>query len=482
MVSVVLWTLRHHDFTRRIRWSVLGVTFGLGTYLILLGAGYSWDDVANKIVIAVTILLFVNLALQFIDWMFWRYLSSRRRRVPLPRLLVDLFNAIVLLTAALAILNGMFQVDLNALLVTSTVASAVIGLALQDTLGNLIAGLALQMDRPFDVGDWIHTQGQEGEVVQMNWRTISLRTIDDNAIILSNANIVRNDVINYSRPTPVLRMHVKIGMSYGEPPSKVKQVFLQTVRQVDGVLQDPSPDVLITDYADSSIVYDIRYWIKDYAHSPEIRDAIFSRAWYAIARAGMSVPFPIRDLNVRQISENYEMRIQEKLRDQVFTHLRPLPVFSPLTDEQIAVLSHRAKLHQFTQGEYIVRQGDSGDSLFVIKSGRVRVDVEHVDGRTVTVATRGPAEFFGEMSLFTGASRSASVIAEMETEVVTVCKDDLARAIESDFGRLAAMAQVIESRMQEANQKITAAVEVADRPDTVREDTLLKRIQTFFGL
>lgn len=171
------------------------------------------------------IFLATNVVLQTLDLLLWSNLVGRKRGIQVPRLLIDVFNVTVLAGVLLLILYRIFDVNLTALVVTSTVVSAVIGLSLQDTLGNIVAGLALQLDRPFAIGDWANINGQEGEIMRMNWRTITLRTIDNNHIVVSNANSARHDIVNYSRPTVVQRMHAQVGLSCTYPPGDVKKVL-----------------------------------------------------------------------------------------------------------------------------------------------------------------------------------------------------------------------------------------------------------------
>jgi len=481
-VAVLLWLLRRFAFAQRIRLSLMGVVIGLGVYWVLQGANYSSDDPAVKIVIVLIALLATNAVLQLIDAMLWRYLLGRQRNIVIPRLLVDLFNAIALIAVALVLLNRVFDVDLNAVLVTSTVASAVIGLAVQDTLGNVISGLALQLDRPFQVGNWIRVNDQEGEIIQMNWRTVTLQSIDHHLIVIANSNMARNDIVNYSRPSTQQRLRVSIGLSYTDPPGEVRRVLLRAVGQAEGVCAEPPPEVLIREYGESAIAYDAHYWVDDYARHQHVRDAVLTRIWYALQREGMSIPFPIRDVNVRQIPEDYALQTQEHRRQQVFIQLRPLAVFAPLSDEQIELLARKASSHRYTAGEYLVRQGEVGDSLFVIKSGRARVDVQGTNGHVTTVASRGPNDFFGEMSLLTGERRSASVIAETETEVIIVGKESIAEVLSEDLDRLEALSKAVEARLQESAAKIAASAGKQDDHSALPTTHLLTRIQNFLGI
>lgn len=481
-VSLVLWLLRTLTLVQRVRISVLGFALALGVYIVLLGAGASANALSVRFAQATAILLATNAVLQALDVLLWNNLVGRRRGLQIPRLLIDVFNVAVLAGVLLAILYRIFNVNLTALVVTSTVVSAVIGLSLQDTLGNIIAGLALQMDRPFSIGDWANISGIEGEVMRMNWRTITLRTIDNNHIVVSNANTARHDIVNYSRPTVVQRLSVQVGLSYTYPPGEVKRVLNEAVRQAEGVLTSPAPDVLLSEYADSAIVYKVRYWIDDYPRKQVIADAVLTRIWYAIRREGMSVPFPIRDVTVRQLGEDHEEIARADAVRECYAELRPLSIFASLTDEQIQILAERARTYLYTQGEVLVKQGDTGDSLFVIKCGVARVEAKDDLGRVTELARIPPGDFFGEMSLVTGERRSASVVAAEETEVVVVDKNALAEVLAGDFDSLEALSEIVEKRMEEsAARKAELAVQPIEKP-ALHGSSLTARIQSFLGI
>jgi small-conductance mechanosensitive channel/CRP-like cAMP-binding protein len=482
-VALILWLFRNYAPVRRVRASILLAAFMGGLYLVLRGSGIPDESSALKVVAAAGILSGANAVLQLFDLFLWDYLISRRRHVDVPRLLVDLFNFVALVAVALVVLSQVFGVkDLSALLVTSTVVSAVIGLSLQDLLGNVIAGIALQLERPFAVGDWVQVSEQEGQVVQMNWRTLTLRTRDNHNVFLPNANAARQDIVNYSRPTPLQMLHAEVGVAYRHAPGEVKAVLARAVAGAEGVRADPPPEILVKDYGEYAVHYDVRYWIADFARAPQIRDAVLTRLWYALRRAGMTIPFPIRDVNVRTLPEDHEARAQELLRREVFAALRPLSVFAPLSDPQIEQLGRGAALERYTAGEVLVRQGEPGDSLFVIKAGQVRVDVRNENGQVATVAALGPDDFFGEMSLLTGEPRSASVVAETEVEVVVVDKPDLAAVITADNRVPEALSVALEARLRSAAERAAAGpVAPADR-SPLQRIALLDRIRQFFGI
>lgn len=481
---LVLWLTRglNQTHARRVRAAGLPPLLALAAYLILVGLGYPADNLALRISLALAILLGANAVLQLFDWLFWEYGLGQRRHITIPRLVVDVFNFVVLAGVAILVLNRIFGVqDLSALLVTSTVLSAVVGLAVQDTLGNVVAGLALQVEHPVTVGDWVKVSGEEGQVVQMNWRTMTLRTRDQHVVLLPNGNVARDLIINFSRPTSLQRMHASVGVAYGHPPGQVKEVLAQAVASAAGVAGEPAPEALVHSYGDFAVQYDLLYWITDFARAPQIHDEVLTRLWYALHRHGLTIPFPARDVTVRMLADDHLAQARAQQQRDVFAELRRITLFRPLADPVIEQLARGAVLQRYTSGETLVRQGEAGDSLFVIKSGRVRVDVRGDGGANTTLNRLGPDDFFGELSLLTGEPRSASVIAETETEVVLVDKADLAPVIAADARLPEVITEVLAARQRQLADQLTAAGAKDIRPASPPA-ALLSRIRRFFGV
>jgi small-conductance mechanosensitive channel/CRP-like cAMP-binding protein len=482
-VALALRLLGRFTPVRRVQASALAGALAAGAYIILRGSGIPNEETVLRVVAALGLMLAANAFLLLFDLLLWDYALGKRRHMVVPRLLVDLFNFIVLLAVALLVLRQVFNVDLSALVVTSTVVSAVIGLALQDMLGNVVAGLALQLEQPFTVNDWVYVSDQEGQVVQMNWRTLTIRTRDNHNVIIPNANVAKQEIINYSRPTSLQRLHATVGIAYRHPPVLVKEALSRATSGAEGVAADPPPEILVKDYGEFAIHYDVRYWITDYARAQQIHDAVMTRIWYELRRAGLTIPFPARDVTVRMLGDDHDARAQEQLRREIFAELRPLAVFAPLSEAQIETLVRGADLQRYTAGETLVRQGDAGDSLFVIKSGKVRVDVRSESGQVTTVAALDSGDFFGETSLLTGEPRTASVIALAETEVVVVDKADFAEVLAADTGILEGLSMALESRMRNLAEQVAAAgadADLARQPP--QRAALLTRIRGFFGV
>ncbi|HYN40581.1 MAG TPA: cyclic nucleotide-binding domain-containing protein, partial [Thermoanaerobaculia bacterium] len=318
-----------------------------------------------------------------------------------------------------------------------------------------------------------------GEVVQMNWRTITLRSRDGHHVVLPNARVAREDIVNYSRPGPSVMLHATVDVAYAHAPAEVKAVLSSAIAGAEGVSATPPVEVLVSRFAESAVEYDLRFWTRDLANVPAVRDAALSRAWYALRRAGLAIPFPQREVALRHVPENRDEERLERRRVESFDALRIVETFRPLTDDQVSGLARHARLERYTAGEALVRQGEAGGSLFVVRTGDVRV--ERTDGgSTRELARIGPGSFFGEMSLLTGEPRSASVVALGEVEVVVVEKNAFSTLLHDDGHLARALSEALEERTRsQARVETPAASAVGPQAMT---DGLLDRIQRFFGL
>jgi len=244
-VGLILLIIRKHAPGSKLRLWVFLAGIAGATYLVMKMFGVPGESTFSKIALAATIMLSSNILLQILNLLFWDYLLKKQVDVHIPRLVIDIINFIVLAIVAVALLSGIFGVKLTAFLVTSTVLSAVIGLSLQDILGNLFAGLALQMERPYKLGEWIRVGENEGVVVQMNWRTLSIRTRSGDHVIIPNATVSKDIVTNYSRPDRNHMCRISVGMAYGHQPGMVKRIIISVLERVDGILNTPSPRVFL---------------------------------------------------------------------------------------------------------------------------------------------------------------------------------------------------------------------------------------------
>jgi small-conductance mechanosensitive channel len=331
----------------------------------------------------------------------------RADRVPdrYPAILQDFIVVGLLLLVATFVFH-------DKLLTTSAVSAVVIGFALQDTLGNAFAGLAIQTEKPFHVGDWIKVGDFEGRVAEVTWRATKLRTKAGNFVILPNNIVSKEAITNYSKPAAPTRIDVEVGASYLSSPNAVKGAILEALANSSRALKTPAPDVLLVRFDDSAVAYRVRFWIEDYERDEAARDQVRTSIYYSFARHGIEIPWPIQVQYEKVWPESDVAGLQD--RQQL---LAEVDLYAGLSDDQRREIASATKVRVFGDGEAIVRQGSAGHSMFVVASGRAVVMLEPGD-REVARIDRGG--YFGEMSLLTGEPRTATVVASGDTVVLEI--------------------------------------------------------------
>jgi small-conductance mechanosensitive channel/CRP-like cAMP-binding protein len=315
-----------------------------------------------------------------------------------------------------AIIIGLFAVVAtfvfdDKLLTTSAVGAAIVGFALQDTLGNAFAGLAIQSEKPFRVGAWIRVGEFEGRVTEVTWRATKLRTKAGNFVVVPNNIVAKEAITNYSEPLVPTRLEVEVGASYLSTPGDVKKAILEAIANVPRALKTPAPDALLHSFDGSAITYRARFWIDNYETDELARDEVRTAIFYAFARHGIEIPWPIEVGYEREWPEPDPATKQHQRE----TILAGVDLFERLTEEQRREIAAATSAQVFGNGEAIVRQGSDGESMFVVCSGKVEVVLEPDRRRIATIEAGG---YFGEMSLLTGDTRTATVLAVGDTTVL----------------------------------------------------------------
>lgn len=392
-----------------------------------------------------------------------------------PQIFRDLLQVTLFAFAGLATLaEG--GVDLSSLLATSALITAVVGLSLQETLGNTIAGLAMQAQPPFAVGDWIEIDGGRiGQVTSVGWRSITIWTNDDIEISVPNGLLAKGAVLNYSRPSPAVRRTIRVSAPYTEPPHHVEAVLLDAIVGVPGVLLTPPPQVFTSTFGDSGIEYQLRYFINEFRLRDPIDSLVRDRAWYAFRRENIKIPYPSRDVYVHTASdgrgsEDAEERVAERV-----AALSHVDFLADLPGDALRDLALGARRKPYAAGELILEQGESGDEFFVIRRGEVAVIV---GGHEVVRLPEGG--FFGEMSLMTGAPRSATIRAVTPCELVVVNKPSMQEVLQTYPVVVERITAVLARRTTSLQDAAARSGEPSGAP--IGQPALVRRIRDFFKL
>ena len=320
----------------------------------------------------------------------------------------------------------------------------VIGFALQDTLGNLFAGLAIQIEKPFRVGQWVRIADIDGQVSEITWRACKVRTKAGNFVIVPNKKLSDDIIVNYSEPALDTRIEVEVGVSYEVPPNDVKAAILTAIEDEPLIARSRDPEVLLVDFAASAITYRVRVWTTDFAADERLRDRIRSAIYYEFRRRGIEIPFPM------QVQINREEKpVSYSVGSAGGSTLRGVSIFSALDDETHAQLADTATSNLYDANDVIVRQGEAGASMFVVVRGEVVVTV---DPGAREVARIGPGGFFGEMSLLTGTPRTATVRTTKDSQLVEVTADVFRRIVLANPKALEQVATAVAARQVELDQ------------------------------
>ena len=359
------------------------------------------------------------------------------------------------------------------LLATSTVVSVIIGLALQDTLGNFFAGLAIHIEQPFYILDSIKIGSMIGRVEAVSWRTTTIRTNDNTTIIFPNSTVARESMEVY-RFNNLNRRILRVPAPYAVAPQTVIPLIRETVASIKNVASEMTPVVRIGDFADSSIVYEILYWTKDYMWVPDIDAQIRQHVWYIYRRSEIEIPFPTRHVLLEQRGSMLSREHNDY--DEV---IESVEIFAPLSADEKEVVARSAIRSVYAPGELILRRGDPGDSMFVIYRGRVEVRLPGRDGSMQHVAELNAGSFFGEMALLTGEPRNADVLAASEVETLEIRKGALQQLLDNNSDLAEALSRTITERQLRLDEYARA---MPDEERRVKAQTVLRRIQRFFGL
>ena len=221
-----------------------------------------------------------------------------------PPLLRGLAVALIAFVGMFILLTWSFPgLSLTPMFVTSGVVSIVMGLALQDLLSNLTAGIVMSVERPYQGGDWVRIGETEGEVVELAWRVTRVRTRENDYVLIPNNVISKVEVVNYHLPSPEHLVKIHVGVTYDTPPALAVKALTEAANNVEEVLRSPAAEAHFRDFSDSSLVYELRVWIDNYASLPAVESDVRKQIWYAFKRYGITIPFPQRDVNFRQVAE-----------------------------------------------------------------------------------------------------------------------------------------------------------------------------------
>jgi small-conductance mechanosensitive channel/CRP-like cAMP-binding protein len=399
------------------------------------------------------------------------------KRVKAPKFVGEILTAggyIAVLFSLLAHVG----LNVTGLITTSAVATAVVGLSLQDLLVNFVGGVVLELEQTFKVGDWIHTDNISGTVTGVRLRHTVIHTAENDTVLMPNSSLMRTPLTIVSRKH---RRLITFNLAYGCDPSRVIEAVGNALATspMKGVCAEPKPRCFIVEFYPQHVVFGVFAWLNEPAKEYLAVSAVLMRIHYSLARLGL----PLQSISTAVELSHAEQPDSSNDVAKRLGVLRSIPIFRSLPLDAAQRLAPLLKHAMFAPGEFVIRQGDEGDSMYVLITGTADVHIESESGVSEYVATLESGQFFGEMSLLTGEQRTANVIAMTASECLVVDKASLTQLFEWHPELAADISEVIAGRQT----ALAATRERLDgehkRVEAARNHRdLLQRIQHYFGI
>lgn len=389
------------------------------------------------VIFTVWFFIFFNV-FHFADTMFFEQYLRKYKNFEIPQLLRSLIKFLVTtFFLFLLVREAVPSLSLKSYLASLGVMSVIIGLALQSAFSDIFAGIVIAINAPVKVRDWVKIDNYEGEVVEINWYSTKIRSINHDHIIFPNGKLLQSPLTNYSRPLSRERVDIEIGVSYATRPAQMDAAVKEALVGVKYIDPKTPVEILLKDYGDFAITYIIRVFIEHKRYLANTRDHLYRNIYYVFARHGIEIPFPIRTVYMRP----------EPVPEQA----PPLPkfdFFSFLDDAAFARFAAIGTTLSFGKGEYLLRQGEEGKGIFVVINGNVEIAR---DG--VVLVSVGAGAVLGEMSLVKKDPVSADCTMQHEGRVYFVEKRRMFEYLKETPEFMEQLGDMIARRQIENSQK-----------------------------
>ena len=364
-------------------------------------------------------------------------------QIHVPNLFFQIARGVVILAIGYHIIDGVWEISLSGFGETVGLATAVIALALQDTLSNLVSGLLLLFAKPFRTGDWIEIDEKQGRVLEQNWWSVTIVT-SEWKLNIPNGVLSQASIINYGQGA--IWKSISTSFSYDDSPNEVILALNSLMEGIDAI--EDKDSAVVSAYEDDRITYEISYKVmpeKDDIVSAELK----SRLYYLTKRYGFTMPYPIKvqyAVNAQQGIPSRIPQLLENRQQEVLTYLRSLSYFSTLNDNDIEKLAQSVTFKAFGKGELIIQEGKEDEGFYIIFKGAGHAYFKDEKGERQIVDKLELNQAFGEMAIFPGEVSPVTAVADEDVEVVVIPADGIIQAIESNNKFASEILQYIEER------------------------------------
>ena len=411
--------------------------------------------------------------------LIWEGIFAQKNQSIVPSLIRNLFDALMYSLALILVIHFVFEKPATGVIAASSIITFILGISARDSLATVFSGIALSLNENIKKGDFISVNNQSGEIINMDWRTVTILTKTDNHVIVPNHVLANNVVTNFSRPKIQRALEISVLQSYEHSPQRVKDLLLKSALQSLLVLKNPVPQAYVSKYEQEGIRYTLVVYTTELLDM-KVYNEVLSIVWYAFYREGIDW-----DLDPStQIIPHLQLS-DGKTEDEIVKHVAILKnkgIFTTLNERELTALIGNAKKGIYGPPEQIVKQGDEGSSLFYIAEGALEVLIDQEDGTKLKVAELRAGDIFGEMALLTGQKRTATVVANTEVAVYEISKEIISPVIEHRREILNDMSLLLAKReVENYLKKLDHKDHERDRKLEEAESKFMQLIGQFFG-
>lgn len=415
---------------------------------------------------------------RIIDVVLWDGIK-RVRGHSVPGLLRDLVATIIWFCGFCGIIVFVFDKSITSILTASAVIMGVIGFTLNHFILDAFAGVVIGLQRPFKEGDWLQFDEAwgVGRVVEINWRAVRLVTPDEITFLVSNSQLIDNYLKIYSQPELFFRDEIRITLPYTLTTYQSQRILLGAANQVEVVAAIPRTSIVsIVDYTERGVLWRLLYWCPSPGQVPIIRFKVNQNIMRNLYYVGIQIPAPMRV--VQHLPPLPAIPEDEVDIDKM---LARIPLFSGLTNQELCYLSLHTKTRLFLAGHPVLRQGEPGDSLFILREGLLAVQITSKNDTELEVARISSGQFFGERSLLLGEVRSATVVPVVDSTVSEITKQTMAKLLHDRPEITTYLSEVLSERIANRDKMEAMSIASIEENHSITK-LLLNRIRAFFGL
>jgi small-conductance mechanosensitive channel len=422
-------------------------------------------DTINRILVIGTFLFILVIVVKTIVFLIFDFLIGKKQKIKYPRLIKDVTVIALYIVGISLIAKHVFNTELTVILASSAVLTVVIGFALQDILGDLFSGIALNLEESLRIGDWINTGDYEGKIEQFRWRCIKIQTIDNHLVLIPNRIAAKEEVERFGRASEPFALRFRIGVSYRNSPDFVIATIMEVLNSIDSILKEPRSMVMVVDFADFAVIYEIRFWINDYSIKDPVKSEIRRKTWYAFKRNGIQIPFPIRDVYIKDIQKEKPGEITTA---QLIDILKRNEILDTISEKQLENLAADMEIKTYGKGETLIKEGEVGEYFYHILEGEAEV----VQGDRV-IARMKTDDYVGEMALFTGEKTTAEVRVKQESKILRISSEKFRETVQLNAKMARKLSEVIARRKAQL-------MEIKKEQDQTRQTAIKKETESIF--